>query len=61
VLRFERAINMAIALADPIKHIYGNGTNFVFQKISGILLLRSRGYLRLKEPKKTLQLHDELK
>ena len=60
-LRFERAINTAQSLADPIKESYGDGTDFVFQKMSGILLLRSRGYLRINEPEKTLALHDELK
>lgn len=61
VLRFERTIQTAVALAEPLKESYGDGTDFVFQKVSGILLLRSRGYLRLNEPKKTLALHEELK
>jgi len=60
-LHFERAIHTAQVLADPIKASYGDGTDFVFQRMSGILLLRSRGYLRIKEPKKTLALHEELK
>jgi len=60
-LRFERAINTAMNLADSIKDTYGDGTDFVFHKFSGILQLRSRGYLRIGEPKKTLALHDELK
>ncbi len=60
-LRFERAINTAQLLANPMKESYGDGTDFVFQRMSGILLLRSRGYLRIKEPKKTLALHEELK
>lgn len=59
--RFERAMNTALVLAEPLKERYGDGTDFVFQKLSGILLLRSRGYLRLKQPHKTLTLHDELK
>ncbi len=60
-LRFERTIHTAVALAAPLKESYGDGTDFVFQKMSGILLLRSRGYLRINEPKKTLALHEELK
>jgi transcriptional regulator with XRE-family HTH domain len=60
-LRFERAIHTAQSLADPIKESYGNGTDFVFQKMSGILLLRSRGYLRIHKPEKTLAFHEELK
>lgn len=61
VLHFERAINTALTLAEPLKESYGDGTEFVFQRLSGILLLRSRGYLRIKEPRKTLALHEELK
>jgi tetratricopeptide (TPR) repeat protein len=60
-LRFERAINTAINIAEPIKASYGNGTDFVFHKFSGILQLRSRGYLRINEPQKTLDFHEELK
>jgi transcriptional regulator with XRE-family HTH domain len=60
-LRFERAINTAQSLASSIQDTYGDGTDFVFQKVSGILILRSRGYLRIKEPMKVLQMHDEAK
>jgi len=60
-LRFERAINTAQSLADALKNRYGDGTDFVFHRMSGILQLRSRGYLNVKEPRKTLALHDELK
>jgi tetratricopeptide (TPR) repeat protein len=59
-LRFERAINTAIALAEPLKSSYGDGTDFVFHKLSGIFLLRSRGYLYTHQPEKTLALHEEL-
>jgi tetratricopeptide (TPR) repeat protein len=60
-LRFERAMHTAMALAEPLKESYGDGTDFVFQRMSGILVLRSRGYLRINEPKKVLALHDEVK
>ena len=60
-LRFERAINTAQGLASSIQDTYGDGTDFVFQKVSGILILRSRGYLRINEPMKVLQMHDEAK
>ena len=60
-LRFERAIDTAQSLAASLKGSYGGGTDFVFQRMSSILQLRSRGYLNIKEPKKTLALHDELK
>jgi len=60
-LRFERAINTAQNLASSLQDTYGDGTDFVFQKVSGILILRSRGYLRINEPVKVLQMHDEAK
>jgi transcriptional regulator with XRE-family HTH domain len=59
--RFERAIDTALALADSLGDSYGDGTDFVFHKMSGILQLKSRGYLRTNQPQKTLALHDELR
>ena len=59
--RFERAINTAISLAEPLKEQYGDGTDFIFQKFSGILILKSRGYLHIGAPKKTLALHEEVR
>src|SRR5260370_40920090 len=61
VLRFERAITTAMNLVDPIRDTYGDGTDFVFHKFSGILQLCSRGYLRIGQPQKTLAMHEELK
>ncbi|GHO65908.1 hypothetical protein KSC_048000 [Ktedonobacter sp. SOSP1-52] len=58
--RFERAIDTAINIAEPLKEAYGDGTDFVHHKFSGILQLKSRGYLRINQPQKTLALHDEL-
>jgi tetratricopeptide (TPR) repeat protein len=58
--RFERSINTAINIAEPLKDTYGDGTDFIHHKFSGILQLRSRGYLRLNQPRKILELHDEL-
>jgi tetratricopeptide (TPR) repeat protein len=60
-LRFERAIHTAQTLADSLGDSYGDGTDFVYHKMSGILQLKSRGYLHIGEPQKTLSLHDELK
>lgn len=60
-LRFERAINTALSLAEPLKDNYGDGTDFIFQKFSGILVLKSRGYLRVGQPEKTLALHEEVR
>ncbi|HVU66864.1 MAG TPA: helix-turn-helix transcriptional regulator [Ktedonobacteraceae bacterium] len=59
-LRFERAINTALSLAEPLKEHYGDGTDFIFQKFSGILILKSRGYLHVGQPEKTLALHEEV-
>ncbi len=61
VLRFERAINTALDLAEPLKENYGDGTDFIFQKFSGVLILKSRGYLHAGAPKKTLALHEEVR
>jgi tetratricopeptide (TPR) repeat protein len=58
-LRFERAITTAQTLADSLGNTYGDGSDFVVHKMSGILQLKSRGYLRTGQPKKTLALHDE--
>ncbi|HEU5381147.1 MAG TPA: helix-turn-helix transcriptional regulator [Ktedonobacteraceae bacterium] len=60
-LRFERTINIALSLAEPLRESYGDGTDFIFQKFSGILVLKSRGYLRVGEPEKTLELHEEIR
>ncbi len=60
-LRFERTINTALSLAEPLKESYGDGTDFIFQKFSGILVLKSRGYLHVGEPEKTLKLHEEVR
>jgi hypothetical protein len=60
-LHFERAINTALSLAEPFKESYGDGTDFIFQKFSGILVLKSRGYLRIGKPEKTLELHEEVR
>ncbi len=59
-LRFERAIETALVLADPIKETYGNGTDYIHQSISGIFSIRARGYVRLHEPKKMFALQEEI-
>lgn len=60
-LRFERAINTALTLAEAVQESYGDGTDFIFQRVSGILIIRSRGYLRLHQPGKVLDAHEEAK
>ncbi|MBX5451491.1 MAG: hypothetical protein IRZ24_15635, partial [Thermogemmatispora sp.] len=60
-LRFERTIEQAVALAEPLKSAYGDGTDFVFHKLSGIFLLRCRGYLYINQPQKVLEGYEELR
>nr|BBH93700.1 hypothetical protein KTA_18990 [Thermogemmatispora argillosa] len=59
-LRFERTIEHAIALAEPLKGAYGDGSDFVFHKLSGLFLLRCRGYLYTNQPQKVLERYEEL-
>ncbi len=59
--QFKRAIDTAQKIARDIKMYYGDGTDFVFHSISGILAERSYGYLEIKEPEKTLEMKDEIK
>lgn len=59
-LHFNRAIDVAQKLGADLKQRYGDGTDFVFHSMSGILAERSYGYLDIKEPKKTLAMQDEI-
>jgi tetratricopeptide (TPR) repeat protein len=54
---FEQAIDTARTLA-PIT--YGDGTDFVYHRISGILAEQSYGFLDLGQPAKTLALRPEI-
>ena len=58
--RFQRAIDTAQTIATNLGQRYGDGTDLVFHKMSGILAERSYGYLEIKEPKKTLAMRDEI-
>jgi transcriptional regulator with XRE-family HTH domain len=58
--RFNRAIDTAQNIAAKLGESYGDGTDYVFHRLSGILAERSYGYLELHEPKKTLDLKDEI-
>ena len=60
-LRFERTIETALSLADSIKETYGNGTDYVYQQVSGILSIRARGYVRVREPEKMFAMQEEVK
>ncbi len=59
-LRFHRAIDTAQNIATKLGERYGDGTEYVFHRMSGILAERSYGYLELKEPRKTLAMQDEI-
>lgn len=55
--RFERAINTALNLAP---NTYGDGTDFVYHRRSGILAEKSYGFLDLGLPEKTLAMREEI-
>jgi transcriptional regulator with XRE-family HTH domain len=60
-LHFQRAIDTAQKLATDLDKRYGDGTDFVYHSLSGVLAERSFGYLDTGEPKKTLAMKDEIK
>jgi tetratricopeptide (TPR) repeat protein len=55
--RFEKALNTALNLAPDS---YGDGTDFVFHRLSGILAEKSYGFLDLGRPEKTLAMREEI-
>lgn len=55
--RFERAIDTAFNLAPGT---YGDGTDFVYHRLSGILAEKSYGFLDLGQPEKTLAMREEI-
>ena len=59
-LRFERAISSARTVASGLNGSYGDGTDFVFGRVSSILAEKSYGYLELGEPQKTLEMMKEI-
>lgn len=58
-LHFQRAVDTAYMLAASLKGAYGDGTDFVFGRLSSVLAERSWGYLELGEPQKTLEIQEE--
>lgn len=58
--QFKRAIDIAQKIATDIKLYYGDGTDFVFHSLSGVLAERSYGYLEIKEPQSTLAMKGEI-
>ena len=59
-VRFERAICSARTMASGLNGSYGDGTDFVFGRVSSILAEKSYGYLELGEPQKTLEMRSEI-
>jgi hypothetical protein len=59
-VRFERAIHSARTMAGGLNGSYGDGTQYVFGRVSSILAERSYGYLELGEPQKTLEMRVEI-
>lgn len=58
--RFERAIHNALTIASGLDGSYGDGTDYVFGRMSSILAEKSYGHLELGEPRKTLEMRAEV-
>lgn len=58
--RFLRAIDTAQAIATNLGKRYGDGTDYVYHTMSGILAERSYGYLEIGQPQKTIELKAEI-
>ncbi len=60
-VKFKRAIDAALRTARDIELYYGDGTDFVFHSLSGVLAEKSYGYLEIVEPLETLAMKEEIK
>jgi transcriptional regulator with XRE-family HTH domain len=61
-VKFKRTIEAALRTARSIEnYYYGDGTDFVFHSLSGVLAEKSYGYLEIGEPKETLAMKEEIK
>jgi len=60
-VKFKRAIDVALRLAKSIEMFYGDGTDFVFHSLSGVLAEKSYGHLEIGEPAETLGMKEEIK
>lgn len=58
---FHRAIETALRIATSIKMYYGDGTDFVFHSLSGILAEKSYGLVELGEAQACLDMADEIR
>jgi len=59
-VHFERAVSSGRTMASNLNGSYGDGTDFVFGRVSSILAERSYGYLELGEPQQTLEMRAEI-
>jgi transcriptional regulator with XRE-family HTH domain len=60
-VKFERAINAAIRTARSMEEFtYGDGTDFVFHSLSGVLAEKSYGHLEVDDPEATLEMKEEI-
>lgn len=59
-LHFQRAVDTSYTLASSLNGMYGDGTDFVFGKLSSALAEKSWGYLELGFPQKTLDMKTEI-
>jgi tetratricopeptide (TPR) repeat protein len=59
--KFKRAIDVALRIARNIKMYYGDGTDFVFHSLSGVMAEKSYGHLEIGEPEETLAMQEEIK
>ncbi|SEM68541.1 helix-turn-helix domain-containing protein [Lihuaxuella thermophila] len=61
-VKFKRAIEAALRTAKSIENFsYGDGTDFVFHSLSGVMAEKSYGYLEIGEPEETLAMKEEIK
>ena len=60
-IKFKRAIEVALRIARSIETSYGDGTDFVFHSLSGVLAEKSYGHLEIGEPAETLAIQEEIK
>lgn len=59
-LHFQRAVDTAYTIASSLGGTYGDGTDYVFGKLSSVLAEKSWGYLELGSPQKTLDMKEEI-
>ena len=60
-IKFKRAIETALRIVKSTDMFYGDGTDFVFHSLSGILAEKSYGHLEVGEPEETLAMQEEIK